>query len=307
VLISCVNGNDARAFFMSVTQEARTAAPLAATDPSVRKPVHTTRLLLIFWIGVPLFIGLLLGWAQAGSARQLDRGLALLFVMSGVVPAWWLYGLLGVALRRLMPAIPAALLLMAAPVLASLMLRPLYLGRKALFGIPHNDAAYPGLADPVAMIFSLLYGNLLGIICFPLIALFFRAMFDLDVLRGRTITGPAQPVEMPRPIAVQTGLLTRIPPRLGTDVRALVAAEHYLRVITADGETMVLYRLGDAIRDMELAGIKGVQVHRSYWVATGAITGHARDGSRISLAIAGGLTVPVSRSYRQALKAETGL
>jgi hypothetical protein len=307
VLISCVNGNDARAFFMGVTQEARTALPLAEGGRTTAGRASGNRLWLIFWIGVPLFIGLLLGWAQAGSARQLDRGLALLFVMSGVLPAWWSYGLLAAALRRLVPSLPTPLLLLLAPVIGSMFLRPLYLGRKALFGIPHNDAAFPSLQEPVAMVISLLYGNLLGIICFPLMALFFRAMFDFDVMGGRQQARADLPAVLPPAVMPQTGVLARIPARLGADVRALVAAEHYLRVITAEGEAMVLYRLGDAIRDMELAGIRGVQVHRSYWVATAAITGNSRDGSRISLEIAGGLTVPVSRSYRQALKAATGL
>lgn len=292
---------------MGVTQEARTTLPLAEVGKTAAGRASGSRLWQIFWIAVPLFIGLLLGWAQAGSARQLDRGMALLFVMSGVVPAWWSYGLIAAALRRLVPSLPATLLLLLAPAIGSMFLRPLYLGRKALFGIPHNDSAYPGLQEPVAMVINLLYGNLLGIICFPLLALFFRAMFDFDVMGGRQQVRTEPPSTAPPAITVQTGVLARIPARLGTDIRALVAAEHYLRVVTVQGEAMVLYRLGDAIREMELAGIKGVQVHRSYWVATAAITGNMRDGSRISLAIAGGLTVPVSRSYRQALKAATGL
>ncbi len=295
---------------MRVTQEARTASFLAvmgSTGADHADQRHRQRLWLLFWLGAPMFMGLLLGWAQAGSARLLDRGPAVLYVMSGVVPSWWLYGLIAAGLRRFVPRLPLTLVLLLAPCLAAFLLRPIYVGRKALFGIPHIDADYPGLEAPFAMLASYLYGNLLGIICFPIIALFFYSLLRIDVLRWITHIGASANAGAPQSATLPSGVLARLPLRLGTDVQALVAAEHYLRVITASGEAMVLYRLGDAIRDMELAGIKGIQVHRSYWVATSAIAGHSRDGSRMTLNLVGGLAVPVSRSYRQALKVSTGL
>lgn len=268
-------------------------------------PTRRRHLWLLFWLVVPLFIGLLLGWAGAGSARQLGRLTGLAFVLSGVLPSWWLYGALGLGLRRLAPRLPLPLLLLLSPVIGSFMLRPLYLGRKALFAIPHFESTYPGLEDPLGFIAISLYGNLMGIVSFPLVALFFHAMFRLDVLQW--ITQIPSALEARRAAALPPGVLARLPAHLGTDIHALVAAEHYLRVITARGEAMILYRLGDAIRDMDSAGIPGIQTHRSYWIAEAAIARHSRDGSRLTLTTPGGLAVPVSRSYRQALKARTGL
>jgi hypothetical protein len=285
---------------MRATQEARTAPPVADTpdaDQSRASRRQRQQLWLLFWIIVPVVVGLMLGWAQAGSAKLLPRGTALLFVLSGVLPSWWIYGLVGLAFRRLAPSLPLTPLLVLAPILGSFLMRPLYVSRYALFGLSDVGRHSPGLDQPLALAAFFLFSNLLGILLFPLIALFFHAMFRLDVLQWVTRITPAP----------QPGLLTRLPPRLGTNIHVLIAAEHYLRVITDRGEAMVLYRLGDAVRDMAAAGILGIQVHRSYWIARHAIAGHVRDGGRLTLNTPTGLAVPVSRSFRQALKAETGL
>ncbi|WP_416908635.1 MAG: LytTR family DNA-binding domain-containing protein [Polymorphobacter sp.] len=285
------------------------AAPHEEAEALARR--NGRLLWLIFWLALPLFIGLLLGWSQAGSAKQLGRFDALLFVLSGVLPSWWLYGLIGGALKRLWPALARPALLLLAPTMSSFLLEPLYIGRKMLFGLPHGNMRYEQFGEPLATILPFLQGNLLGIINFPVMGLFFFLMFRFDVLcwpGSARVAAPASDMGAARlPAMADTGVFGRLPARIGRDVQVLVAAEHYLRVVTAAGEAMVLYRLGDAIRDMAAAGIDGVQVHRSYWIATAAIAGHRREGSRLTLETPGGLSVPVSRSYRQALKARTGL
>jgi DNA-binding LytR/AlgR family response regulator len=50
----------------------------------------------------------------------------------------------------------------------------------------------------------------------------------------------------------------------------------------------------------------GLQVHRSFWINTAAIEGIRRAGRSYEIVLQGGLEVPVSRSYRYALK-EAGL
>jgi hypothetical protein len=300
-------------FFVSAADDARTASAAAQAATTV-DPVMGRRLWLIFWLGLPLFIGLLLGWSQAGSAKQLGRLDGLLFVISGVLPSWWIYGLLGITLKRLVPRLPYLALLVLAPALASFLLKPLYVGRKALFGLPHTGISYPQFAEPLATVLPFLQGNLLGIISFPLLGLFLVLMFRFDVFcwygaatAQRHFGQPANAMGNPTQALAPTGVFGRLPARLGRDVHLLIAAEHYLRVVTPAGEAMVLYRLGDAIRDMEAAGIAGVQVHRSYWIAIAAIAAQRREGSRLTLETRGGLLVPVSRSYKQALKAQTGL
>ena len=86
------------------------------------------------------------------------------------------------------------------------------------------------------------------------------------------------------------------------DIYALSAEDHYLRVHTSAGQTLVLMRLYDAIR--ELDGIEGSQVHRSWWVARDAVRDVTRGDGRLTLAIKGDVEAPVSRSYAKVLKAE---
>jgi len=73
-------------------------------------------------------------------------------------------------------------------------------------------------------------------------------------------------------------------------------------VHTDRGETLILMRLYDAIRELE--GIEGSQTHRSWWVAKDAIIEVVRRDGRYQFRLEGGLNVPVSRSFQKALKDE---
>lgn len=86
------------------------------------------------------------------------------------------------------------------------------------------------------------------------------------------------------------------------DIYALSAEDHYLRVHTSAGSTLILMRLYDAIRELE--GIEGSQTHRSWWVARDAIEDIQRQDGRVSLTLRGEIEAPVSRSYQKVLKAD---
>lgn len=130
-------------------------------------------------------------------------------------------------------------------------------------------------------------------------------------LRDRGLLDPPRPAAEPEPVPESAAgaalpgpapFLSRIPPRLGRDLLALEMEDHYVRVHTAEGSDLILMRLRDAIA--ELAGLDGLQVHRSYWVAAAAVTGVERkpDG-KLTLLLRNGLRVPVSRSYAAAVRA----
>lgn len=105
----------------------------------------------------------------------------------------------------------------------------------------------------------------------------------------------------PQPAALsQPRLIDRLPPALGSDVIALEMEDHYVRVHTALGSEMVLMRLRDAIAEMD--GVEGRQVHRSWWVARGAVEDVLRDGRNIRLKIARDIEAPVSRAQVSELK-----
>lgn len=92
----------------------------------------------------------------------------------------------------------------------------------------------------------------------------------------------------------------RIPPALGRDLLALEMEDHYLRIHTMVGSDLILLRLRDALA--ELGPSRGRQVHRSWWVAEGAVTATERGGARTVLVLRNGLKVPVSRTFRDQAK-----
>lgn len=95
--------------------------------------------------------------------------------------------------------------------------------------------------------------------------------------------------------------LARVPRPLRGAPLCVAAEDHYLRVHTAGGSALILYRMADALAD--LAGADGLQVHRSFWVAAEAVAGVERSGRRVSLRLTNGLLVPVSRSFLARVRA----
>ncbi len=95
-------------------------------------------------------------------------------------------------------------------------------------------------------------------------------------------------------------LLSRLPNRLGEEIVALEAEDHYLRVHTALGSDLVLMRLSDAIA--AIGPDLGLQVHRSWWVAQDAIREIVRSEQRTQLRLRNGLLVPVGRTYSAAVR-----
>lgn len=94
--------------------------------------------------------------------------------------------------------------------------------------------------------------------------------------------------------------LRRLPAKLGTDLLCVATEDHYLRVTTTLGHDLILFRLSDAIAELD-PGL-GQQVHRSYWVARRAVAGVERNGQRTSLLLTNGATVPISRTFLPALR-----
>jgi len=97
--------------------------------------------------------------------------------------------------------------------------------------------------------------------------------------------------------------LDRLPLKLkGSEIFAVEAEDHYLRIHTDRGSDLILMRLSDAVG--ELAGIEGAQTHRSWWVAKDAVVGVERGDGRAVFELKNGLKAPVSRTYARALRAE---
>ena len=92
----------------------------------------------------------------------------------------------------------------------------------------------------------------------------------------------------------------RIPDRLGRDLLALEAQDHYLMVHTRRGSALIYMRLGEAVQI--LPPQLGFQAHRRWWVARKEVAGLRRDGHQTLIELTGGLTVPVGRTYLAAVR-----
>ena len=99
---------------------------------------------------------------------------------------------------------------------------------------------------------------------------------------------------------VAPAFLQRLDPKLGSDLVRLSMQDHYVEAHTSQGSQLILMRLADAIK--ELDGIDGLQVHRSHWVALSRVKGVQRAQGRLALVTSDDAEVPVSRSYRDAVK-----
>jgi hypothetical protein len=121
-------------------------------------------------------------------------------------------------------------------------------------------------------------------------------LFVEDRMRARADAERARVAELPPAAGAGPDFFRRIPPALGRDLLALEMEDHYLRIHTAVGSDLILLRLRDALA--ELGPERGRQVHRSWWVAEGAVTSTERAGARTVLVLRNGLKVPVSKTYR---------
>lgn len=111
-----------------------------------------------------------------------------------------------------------------------------------------------------------------------------------------------------RPATVEKRQLCALLDRLPLEKRAALVAlsveDHYVRVRTLSGEEVLLMRLSDAIR--ETGDSRGLQVHRSHWVALEQVQSARRKGDGAILRMSTGPDIPVSRSNIPTIK-EAGL
>ena len=101
------------------------------------------------------------------------------------------------------------------------------------------------------------------------------------------------------PKAPYTAFLEKLPPAMGRDIVALHSEDHYVRVYTRLGDTLILATISDAIAKLEALGIAGQRVHRSWWIAIGAVARVETQGRRVTAILENGIEIPVSQTYRE--------
>jgi hypothetical protein len=99
-------------------------------------------------------------------------------------------------------------------------------------------------------------------------------------------------------------LMERLPMDKRGALVGLAAEDHYVRVTTINGEELVLLRLSDALN--EVGATKGLQIHRSHWVALDQVTQVTRIADRGQVTLSDGTTRPISRGFMPSVR-EAGL
>jgi hypothetical protein len=245
--------------------------------------------------------GLTLGltWIGPSAAEGLGTLNAMAFWASHVGPALGLLALTQTSLSRLrtIASLPGLAQVLLTAMVASLLFTPVALAVDLLFDAePSRDDE----GDPLVLVAVLEFAQF----AVP-IALTWTLINAPSLMRIETATSDLAPQD-DAPVEVearsaQAEFWSRIPRRLGRDIIAMSAELHYLRVYTTLGNTLILYPFGratDALVDM-----RGMQVHRSHWVALDRVDEVTTQDGRTFCHVAGGPVLPVSRSHRSALRA----
>ena len=96
-------------------------------------------------------------------------------------------------------------------------------------------------------------------------------------------------------------LMEKLPLEKRGKLLCLEMDDHYLKVYTDKGHHLILMRFKDALTLLE--PYDGLQTHRSWWVATDAITATERNARKVSLVLSNSITVPVSRTFMKSITA----
>ncbi|MFT7592871.1 MAG: hypothetical protein ACI8R4_000181 [Paracoccaceae bacterium] len=127
-----------------------------------------------------------------------------------------------------------------------------------------------------------------------------------DLLRPLPLSAPLS-VSEPATVSADSiapPLLTRLALDKRGALVSLSVSDHYVDVVTSKGREMILIRLGDAMR--ETAPVRGMNVHRSHWVAMDQVVEVRRTGETAILRTSSGGDIPVSRTYMKPLR-DSGL
>lgn len=287
-----------------------------------RRPSGAVIVLLFFGL-VPALIGLLLGATRAGVANFFPWMTGILFWVASSVAAWACLfagsSVAGVLLRPWRP--PLWLILLVGALFGSTVARYCVFGVVVLLGDHMLAGRTPQPLPPFELSAEFVVRYLQGwtgvFATWVAVGLLFDRWFGFPrYSREADSAVPSRPTALPEEAAAVTSpavpaaaapaapatdapssLLDRLPEKLGRHVVALEAEDHYVRVHTDRGSTLVLARLSDAIE--ELATLDGVRVHRSWWARREAVARVTVNGKGLLLTLTTGLQVPVSQAYKE--------
>jgi len=257
---------------------------------------------LVAHVYLPMFFGIVFGWLRVSRTHQWDFIPALTYWILAVQICWLVQGGATWAVQRVLaPWRPRLLwlLLMGAAIGTPVV----DVSMRQLIHAYHVWILPPELHEPVApvSVATLLSGHLIGVFIWVVSNL--AIVHVLGFARfgfARPAAAQLAPEEaMPAP-ENQPDFAARLTRPVGR-LCVLKAEQHYLRVTGAHGDDLILYRISDAVRELE-GHVRGLRVHRSYWVALHAVSHSERSARGLALRLKSGELVPVSRTCRDAVR-----
>ena len=298
---------------------------------------------LVFYLGLPATVGFLLGTNKAGIGAFMTWPMSVTFWITVTLVAWGVFHAgTAITSRLLRPWRPSLTIKLAAGLfVASVPARLLINAYVGLYESVLTEGRTVEQLPQVALTvpFVIEYSkNWIGVYVLWIgCNLFFDRIIGLPRYREKTLqtrvvsAAPTSesigdaPIEDDDPAtkgevssemnAVAAGggalstdvvgspLLSKIPKHLGAQILMIRSEDHYLRVFTKLGNTLILYRLSEAVAELEGLGYRGLRVHRSYWVGLSSVEGVVIDGRKMNLHLINGEVVPVSRTYREIVRA----
>lgn len=262
------------------------------------------------FVGAPLLVGVLLGWNRMVVGSHMSRPGSTLYWI-GLIAIVWVAAIVGTRLvralarrwRRCWQGWATA----ATGALLGIFLFYWPISAYRHFGhmwLPAESIAHaPPLPWPTLEYLPQLFANTLpGVLYWVAVTYLVERFFSLPRDAGQQSTALASAAGSAESTAAVTLsvdaepiLRARLPADLDGEILALKAEDHYLRVYTAKGDTLVHYRFRDALHDLK--ELDGLQVHRSYWVRRSAIAQRFTENQKHFLRLSTNLKVSVSRSY----------
>jgi hypothetical protein len=258
---------------------------------------------LLFYLWLPAGIGLFMGSTQAGRAADWPLTYAIAFFVSVCCVNWWIVDL-GCRLSRILlrpwgPPLWAILLLGSVAASLTVVRAANWLIVQAWHGVLPADIVR--LPLPALTPWGHFDQVIAGVTIWMLANYVFLRMANLPRYGFASDVAVAPPPAASEPASVNPHtavILGKMRPDRRGDLLALNAQGHYLRIITNEGEDLILHRFGDAVA--ELSGDEGAQVHRSWWISQAAIDA-SESKSLKEIHLNNGLKIPVSRTYQREL------
>lgn len=266
---------------------------------------------LLLELSFPLTMGFMLGANRVGIAGFMDWHVSVPYWMSIVLMFWLLYSATAwcftvLARRWFRP--PLAVILAVSALFVSIAFRPLVYWHTGLFEGFLLNGRTVGDMQPLQFSLSFLqsHAKLWATPTVFWISANYLLVHVVNVSRfGHsavrvTRDRPTDLVETPRISNTQSPILQRLEVSSLEDVIALQAQDHYLQVHTRTGSEMILYRFCDAVAELKQAN--GLRVHRSYWVNLDHVAETRTKGGKTTLAMTNGISVPVSRTFKEIVR-----